>query len=420
MRAFAPPARCAPRSPIGIASRRTTTSSSSSARTTTAGRRWCSPSTRSAFRADGVLTETGAATGGGFGGGTPRSRETADLAPDYVWQIEGAAHRDRASTSKSRSRSRACATGRVMNSSGNCTCRAHRAGHRARAELGAPSRARASFLAQSGASPDCATCGAGSRSISFRRSSPMPSARACPVATRGATTRAHEIGGSARWGITSNLTLAGTANPDFSQVEADATQFAYDPRVAIFFPERRPFFLESQEQFTAPNRLIYTRRIVQPRRPPSSPASTAASTSVCSPPSTVAPPRPTGARPRCSTSCACSVMSAATAASGVVYTDKIDGARGIACSASTVASCAASSARRGNWRGSFTGGDEASESAPLWDASANITGRRFYARYAFNGISPDFDAQAGFIARPGISNLSGHASLHALRRDPAR
>mgnify|MGYP003347513056 CR=1 FL=1 len=29
-------------------------------------------------------------------------------------------------------------------------------------------------------------------------------------------------------------------------------------------PERRPFFLESQEQFTVPNRLIYTRRITQP------------------------------------------------------------------------------------------------------------------------------------------------------------
>ena len=34
-----------------------------------------------------------------------------------------------------------------------------------------------------------------------------------------------ELGGSVRWGITSNLTLSGTANPDFSQVEADATQF---------------------------------------------------------------------------------------------------------------------------------------------------------------------------------------------------
>ena len=53
-------------------------------------------------------------------------------------------------------------------------------------------------------------------------------------------------------------------NPDFSQVEADASQFTYDPRSALFFPEKRPFFLEGIEQFTTPNNLIYTRRVVAP------------------------------------------------------------------------------------------------------------------------------------------------------------
>ena len=41
-----------------------------------------------------------------------------------------------------------------------------------------------------------------------------------------------------------------TVNPDFSQVEADAGQFTYDPRTAVFFPEKRPFFLDGIEQFT--------------------------------------------------------------------------------------------------------------------------------------------------------------------------
>jgi hypothetical protein len=40
--------------------------------------------------------------------------------------------------------------------------------------------------------------------------------------------------------VTSNLTLNGTVNPDFSQVEADASQFTFDPGTAIFFPEKRP------------------------------------------------------------------------------------------------------------------------------------------------------------------------------------
>ncbi|MES2125127.1 MAG: DUF5916 domain-containing protein [Gemmatimonadota bacterium] len=73
-----------------------------------------------------------------------------------------------------------------------------------------------------------------------------------------------EMGGNIRYGVTPNLTLNATANPDFSQVESDAGQFSFDPRQAIGFPERRPFFLDGIEQFDAPQNMIYTRRIVQP------------------------------------------------------------------------------------------------------------------------------------------------------------
>ena len=73
-----------------------------------------------------------------------------------------------------------------------------------------------------------------------------------------------EYGGNVRWGVTPNLSVSGTVNPDFSQVEADAGQVVYDPRAAIAFPEKRPFFLEANENFEVPNTLIYTRRIVAP------------------------------------------------------------------------------------------------------------------------------------------------------------
>ncbi|HEX9216207.1 MAG TPA: DUF5916 domain-containing protein [Gemmatimonadales bacterium] len=73
-----------------------------------------------------------------------------------------------------------------------------------------------------------------------------------------------QIGGNVRWGLTDNLTLNGTIKPDFSQVESDAGQLAFDPRLALFFPEKRPFFLEGSELFQVPQNLIYTRRIVQP------------------------------------------------------------------------------------------------------------------------------------------------------------
>ena len=73
-----------------------------------------------------------------------------------------------------------------------------------------------------------------------------------------------QFGANVRWGVTSNLTLNGTLNPDFSQVEADEGRTQYDPRRAVFFPEKRPFFLEGSEYFQAPNRLLYTRRIADP------------------------------------------------------------------------------------------------------------------------------------------------------------
>src|SRR5467141_3129911 len=73
-----------------------------------------------------------------------------------------------------------------------------------------------------------------------------------------------EIGANVRWGITQNLSAAGTVNPDFSQVEADVGQVTVNQRFALFFPEKRPFFLEGLEQFDTPNALIYTRRITSP------------------------------------------------------------------------------------------------------------------------------------------------------------
>jgi hypothetical protein len=72
------------------------------------------------------------------------------------------------------------------------------------------------------------------------------------------------LGGTARWGITQNLTLGATANPDFSQVEADVGQVTLNERFELFYPEKRPFFLEGLEQFDTPNRLIYTRRVADP------------------------------------------------------------------------------------------------------------------------------------------------------------
>ena len=73
-----------------------------------------------------------------------------------------------------------------------------------------------------------------------------------------------EAAGTVRWGVTQNLSMTATAHPDFSQVEADIGQVTLNQRFALFYPEKRPFFLEGLEQFDTPNQLIYMRRIVQP------------------------------------------------------------------------------------------------------------------------------------------------------------
>ncbi|MYK69359.1 MAG: hypothetical protein F4020_07445, partial [Gammaproteobacteria bacterium] len=67
-----------------------------------------------------------------------------------------------------------------------------------------------------------------------------------------------EMGGNLRWGVSANLTLDATVNPDFSHVEADVGQVSSNERFALFLPEKRPFILEGNDRFDAPNRLIYT------------------------------------------------------------------------------------------------------------------------------------------------------------------
>ncbi len=73
-----------------------------------------------------------------------------------------------------------------------------------------------------------------------------------------------EFGFNVTYGLTSNLTLDGTYNPDFSQVEADAGQITVNERFAIRLPEKRPFFLEGADIFNMPKQLVYTRSIESP------------------------------------------------------------------------------------------------------------------------------------------------------------
>ena len=60
------------------------------------------------------------------------------------------------------------------------------------------------------------------------------------------------------------LTLDVTANPDFSQVESDDPQVTVNQRYEVYYPEKRPFFLDNAAYFGTPVNLFYSRRVVDP------------------------------------------------------------------------------------------------------------------------------------------------------------
>jgi hypothetical protein len=56
-----------------------------------------------------------------------------------------------------------------------------------------------------------------------------------------------------------------TVNPDFSHVETDDPQVTINQRYEVYFPEKRPFFLENAGTFQTPETLFFSRRLVSPR-----------------------------------------------------------------------------------------------------------------------------------------------------------
>ncbi len=73
-----------------------------------------------------------------------------------------------------------------------------------------------------------------------------------------------EIGGDAKIGLTPSMTLDLTYNTDFAQVEVDEQQINLT-RFRLFFPEKRPFFLENAGTFSVGTpqavELFFSRRI---------------------------------------------------------------------------------------------------------------------------------------------------------------
>lgn len=72
------------------------------------------------------------------------------------------------------------------------------------------------------------------------------------------------VGGDAKIVLRDRFVVDVAMNPDFSQVESDAPQPAANQRFELFYPEKRPFFLENAGYFQTPINLVFTRRVADP------------------------------------------------------------------------------------------------------------------------------------------------------------
>jgi len=73
-----------------------------------------------------------------------------------------------------------------------------------------------------------------------------------------------DFGISGRWYFNNNMNLSAAVNPDFSQVEADVAQLDINKQFALYYPEKRPFFLEGRDFFETPVEAFYSRSIADP------------------------------------------------------------------------------------------------------------------------------------------------------------
>ncbi len=74
----------------------------------------------------------------------------------------------------------------------------------------------------------------------------------------------YDLGADLKWLPNADHAIDATINPDFSQVESDASQVTANERFALFFSEKRPFFLEGLDLLSTPLQVVYTRTITSP------------------------------------------------------------------------------------------------------------------------------------------------------------
>ncbi len=202
----------------------------------------------------------------------------------------------------------------------------------------------------------------------------------------------------------SSYALDATMNPDFSQVESDEGQVTVNERFALFFPEKRPFFLEGIELFGSPQTLVYTRRIVNPKAGAKftgkfGQLGVAHLTALDE----------TGASDAWFNITRLRRDFGRNSIAGVTFTnrDQTDNHnRVLAGDFRYVWGLYYTQFQYGR---SWTSTRDSSVDAPIWQAEFDRTGRSWGFNYLLNGQGEGFDAQAGFVNRLRSNVVTGHA-----------
>jgi hypothetical protein len=213
-----------------------------------------------------------------------------------------------------------------------------------------------------------------------------------------------DAGLNLRLGFTS-YALDATLTPDFSQVESDEGQVTVNERFALFFPEKRPFFLEGIELFGSPQTLVYTRRIGDPK----------------------AGAKLTGKFGQLGVAHLTAVDQTdagdawfnitrlrrdfgSNSIAGVTFTNRDHSDahnRVLAGDFRYVRSLYYAQFQYGTSWTSTADGD--TRRAPIWQAEYDRTGRSWGFNYLLKGLAAGFDDQAGFVNRLRSGVVNGHA-----------
>jgi len=212
-----------------------------------------------------------------------------------------------------------------------------------------------------------------------------------------------EPGANLRFGFT-NVSLDATVNPDFSQVESDASQVTVNERFALFYPEKRPFFLEGIELFATPNQLVYTRRIVDPTAG-GKVTGKVGKTGVA----LLSAADDTGDGHAWFNIARLRQDIGSDSLAGLTYTDRTE--------TDAFNRVVAADARivfkklyyvLGQVGGSWTERDGETNASPMWQGEFDRTARRWGFNYKLTGFGEEFETLAGFVPRVNI--VEGRAS----------